>query len=175
MNISFAGFFSGMSAIVWVLLAVGLIAIVLDMFTSGIGLFSIAGGLCLLAGIVVRLVSGKEPLLESFIYVVLMVVLLAVLLGVLFSLVAMSAKNGILSRSPFVQSRTALPVNKKVGEDFSFLIKKQGVIVSDCRPIGKAKIDGQIYEVIAVGEYIYCNNVVSVIKVDGNKVTVEKI
>ena len=59
--------------------------------------------------------------------------------------------------------------------DFSFLVGKEGEVVSDLKPSGKVVIDSKIYDVTTSKEYIYSGAKVKVIYVLAQKIVVKKI
>ena len=59
--------------------------------------------------------------------------------------------------------------------NYSFLIGKIGECVTDLKPIGKAKIEGNIYNVKSEKYYLYNGNRVRVVRTEGSTIYVEKI
>jgi len=55
------------------------------------------------------------------------------------------------------------------------LIGKQGTVVNDLRPAGRAEIDGQSFDVVSTGDYIEKGEEVIVSEVDGNRIVVKPI
>lgn len=51
---------------------------------------------------------------------------------------------------------------------------KQGIALSDIRPMGTALFDDEKYEVSSEGEKIPVHSKLSILKIDGNKITVKK-
>jgi membrane-bound ClpP family serine protease len=54
------------------------------------------------------------------------------------------------------------------------LVGKTGVVVSDCRPAGRALIEGRKYDVVTAGDFLEQSTPVVVKEVSGNRVVVAK-
>ena len=65
----------------------------------------------------------------------------------------------------------------KVNERYTdgLQIEMRGEAVSDLKPIGKAEINNQVYEVTSHGHLIDAGEKVKIIKITGNKIIVESI
>lgn len=59
-------------------------------------------------------------------------------------------------------------------KDYSFLLNKDGTVVSDLRPVGRAKIGEDTYEVISTSEMISSGELITVTRVQGAKVYVTR-
>lgn len=55
------------------------------------------------------------------------------------------------------------------------LAGREGLAESDLRPAGIAMIDGKRYDVVTDGEFLEPNTRIRVLKVDGNRIMVEKL
>jgi membrane-bound serine protease (ClpP class) len=62
-----------------------------------------------------------------------------------------------------------------VESDFSKLIGKTGVAVTVLRPIGKAEIEGEIFQVETNGSFIQTESEIKVIKIQGNNIIVRSV
>jgi membrane-bound serine protease (ClpP class) len=51
-------------------------------------------------------------------------------------------------------------------------VGKTGIAASALRPAGKAKIDGELVDVVTLGDFIEKDARVRVLKVDGNRIVV---
>lgn len=60
-------------------------------------------------------------------------------------------------------------------ESFSNLEGKQGMAITTLRPAGKAKIDGQLIDVMSEGDFIKKGDKIKILKVEGNRILVRKI
>jgi membrane-bound serine protease (ClpP class) len=59
-------------------------------------------------------------------------------------------------------------------EDYSPLLNKTGVSVTDLHPSGKAKIEGETIEVVTNGDFIESGQEIEVVEVEGIRVVVQK-
>ncbi|MBR2323960.1 MAG: hypothetical protein IKA39_03600 [Clostridia bacterium] len=154
------------------LYALGIIHVVIEMFTLGFGPFGLVGIICLIAGIVVRFIAGATT-----IEIILTILGIVALLGVMLSLTAKSAKSGKLSKSAIILNQSAVPFDKTEGtDDYTYLLGKEGITTTFLRPVGKAKVDDEIVEVINEdATVIEQGEKVLIVKVEGQKVIVRKI
>ncbi|PHS29166.1 MAG: hypothetical protein COA82_12940 [Alkaliphilus sp.] len=60
-------------------------------------------------------------------------------------------------------------------KDYSMLLNKEGLVKSYLRPTGRIEIEGEVYDVIADGDFVEKGLRVKVIKVEGRKIVVNKI
>ena len=154
-----------------VLLILGTIFIIVEIFQPGFGFFGISGIILVIAGMAVRLFMSKRGSLIVQFFVMLICVSLAVCIALIIML--HSIKKGKLSRTGLVQNALAVSEGKTSGtEDFSQLIGKIGVSTSVLRPSGNAVIDGKLYSVVSQSLLIEKGKDVEVIAVEGVKITV---
>ncbi|MDI6860712.1 MAG: NfeD family protein [Caldisericia bacterium] len=52
---------------------------------------------------------------------------------------------------------------------------KRGKVITTLRPSGTIEIDGKRYDAISLGEFIEKDSRVKVVKIEGNKIIVEKL
>ena len=111
-------------------------------------------------------------MLVSFLVVLFFIVIL-----ILFLVFIRSARFGLISKTPFVEKRTAVPKDfaDKDKNSYKVLIRQRGVAMTDFTPSGRFMIDDKIYDGITKGESLDKNNVIKVIDVEGNKIIVEKV
>lgn len=83
----------------------------------------------------------------------------------------------ILAKSPLTLRKTLDKKDGVVSQDMELvkLIGKQGTVVNDLRPAGRAEIDGQIFDVVSTGEYLEKSEKVVVSEVDGNRIVVKPV
>ncbi len=161
--------FTGMEAIPAILITVGILFCIIEMFIPGVGFFGISGSISIVAGIVIRFIRGF-----NLTQLLILVFIIAVILTMVGLAVVHSVKVGLLSHSPLVNNKTAIPVNF-VNEDLNNLVGKTGFLITECRPIGKAKIEGNIYEVITDSQLLSEDTDIKVIRIDGNNIVVKGI
>jgi membrane-bound serine protease (ClpP class) len=85
-----------------------------------------------------------------------------------------SLKKGLLFRSPIVlKDRIEAEAVKPSSGSLEHLIGKTGKTLTPLRPSGIAVIDGQRYSVETQAMFIDRDSEVTVLKVDGTKITVQ--
>ena len=151
-----------------ILSILGLAFLIAELFLPGFGVSGIFGVICLIAVSVMQFATAK-PLTAILVTIVLGLILIAMVI-----LFMRSMKNGLLFRSPIVlkeriESEAIQPSTGALEE----LVGKTGVAVTPLRPSGIALIDGQRYSVESQGTFIEKDSAVTVIKVDGPKITVQ--
>ena len=165
--------FQEMNVAAAICLGIGLILLIIEIFTPGFGLFGIAGVIMSIIGIVLRATAGGRG---NPVFQVLLLLLLLIIACVLaFVVMAVSSKKGLLSKTPFIMKESA--VSKGVAEgtaDYTALVGKQGRTLCALRPSGIAEIDGVRYDVIAEGEFVDADETVSVLRVEGVRIVVVK-
>ncbi|MDD3946718.1 MAG: NfeD family protein [Clostridia bacterium] len=164
--------FSGMQAPVIVCLVVGLIFVIIEIFQPGFGIFGILGGLLLVVGIILRVLVGDG---NVFAQIALLLFFLSIIIIGAFIIMVQLSKRGWISRSPLFQKATAVATDRSEGtDDFSLLIGKDGIATTDLRPVGKAEIEGRVYDVVSDTFYVAKSSKITVIAAEGVKITVKK-
>ncbi|MBQ9114738.1 MAG: hypothetical protein IJY07_02255 [Clostridia bacterium] len=162
-------YFRGMSWLVALLMVLGFVLILIELFQNGFGIFGVIGAVVIALGIVLR-VSVGDGVIFAQIFISVFIESIAVLIA--FLVLLKTGKAGWLRRSPIVESTESHTENEQIGE--------YGTALTDIAPIGVANIEGEVKDVvtesfnIAQGE----NLKVSHTENDGdnnNKIVVEKI
>lgn len=159
-----------------VLLAVGgLVLLALEIFViPGFGIAGVLGILGIAAGLVLSLVGPGNTV--ELLLLVAMRVMVSLLLAVVASVV-------------LLRFMTRLPIGRKLVLDTGLaasagyasapetdarLLGKQGVASSPLRPAGIALIDGVRVDVVSNGDAVDPGEAIVVVRVDGNRVVVER-
>lgn len=150
-----------------ILCIVGIALLIIELFLPGFGVSGIMGILCLAAVIVIEFLTAS-PTTAYIVAAVLIAIL--ILMIVLFM---RSMKKGLLFRSPIVLKDNIEAVAVRPSAcDLKSLIGKQGTVVTPLRPSGIVQIEGQRYSVESQAVFVEKDAVVTVIAVDGTKITV---
>jgi len=165
----FAGqWMAGLAGIVEILLFLsGLVLIVVEFYTPGLGLFGFAGLGCILASLFFTL-GGDVRALN--ILAVSMVGAVAVFLLILKKLPSsklwsrMVLKDSERTKDGFVSAH-----------DYSHYVGQQGRTLTLLRPAGIAEINGEHLDVVADGQYVKMGTIVTVISVSGNRIVVRPV
>lgn len=160
--------FNTMQWYIYIPLILGVVLLVVESYVPGFGIFGISGFACLIGAIVAQGVLYGSAAQVLFL---ISLSILAVLL--VFFIFLRSARYGVLSRTPFIETRTDIPVDEK--NELNMLIGQRGVAITPLRPSGKFMIDDKVYEGITAGEPVDKDDIVKVVVVEGNKIKIEKV
>lgn len=168
---SFSTLFANAGVVTAICLAVGLIFCTIECFIPGFGFFGFSGTGLIVFGIVYRMVNGGDMWHLLYMFLIVILVMVIVIL-----IAIRSARFGLLSKSPFIEKSTALPTDYSDDEkNYAFLLNKEGVAKTTCKPVGTAEIDGNIFQVVSLGKYIDEEKKVKVVSVEGETITVQEI
>ncbi len=163
--------FTEMNVVPAILLTLGLILCIIEMFVPGFGAFGISGIVCLIGGIVAKMLYGGT-VTQMF----ALIVIFAIILLIMFGIAVWSAKRGLISRSPMVLKETALPENyAEADKSLQKLKGKEGLTVTICRPFGTIQIDDKFYDASSVDEYLEKGTLVKVVEVEGDQIYIQKV
>ncbi len=166
----FVSLFTEMNLVPAILLTIGLILCIIEMFVPGFGVFGITGLLCLAGGVVAKMFYGGT-VTQLFI----LLFLIAIILLLVFGIAVWSAKKGLISRTPLVLKETALPENyDQVDTNLEKLIGKEGITVTLFRPQGMVQIGDKFYDAISIDEYLEKGTRVKVVELQGTTLYVKK-
>ncbi len=152
-----------------VLLFLGLVLIGLEMFVPG-GIIGIIGATMM--GIGVWLCFDQYGMQEGF------AVLLLCIAATIVVVVTAFRKFPHTTVGKWVILGSNASKEEGYTSDTYFnagLLNKEGITESKLRPSGIALFDGDRYDVVTEGEYVDANTRVRVLRVDGNRIVVEKV
>lgn len=148
------------------LLIAGFVLVGIEMVLPGFSVPGVSGIICLVAGVFALADSAMEA-------AVITLAVLAVL-GILMAVILKFLSNGRL-KTPIVmdeeQQRTKGYLSSS---DLNYLLGKQGVTMTDLRPVGIGRFDGVNFDVMSGGNYIPKGTEVEIIKVEGSKLLVQE-
>lgn len=166
----FAQIFTEMNWIPAVLLSLGLVFTIVEVFVPGFGFFGVVGIGSLIAGVVVRIVQGLSVV--QSLALVLIVLGFFVIAGMYM---VFSAQHGILSQTGLFETKTTLRQDyNKTEKELRKLVGKSGKAISKLNLGGKAKIRGKIYDVVSATSLIPAGSHVKVIAIKDNQIIVRK-
>ncbi|MDR0937150.1 MAG: serine protease [Oscillospiraceae bacterium] len=160
------GVLDGLTTLTIVLLIVGLVLIVVEFFIPG---FGIAGGLgivCWIAAIILTAKTMRDALILGG--------CLALIAAALVWLFVLLGAHGKLPKKLVLSDSTDKAEGFSSAVDYSGLLGKRGAATTALRPAGKARIDGEIYDVVSPGEFLAKDTVVEVAEVEGIRIVVRK-
>lgn len=153
-----------MWTIIIVLILIGLLMMILEMLViPGSGFAGILGFILMAAGI--WLAYTRQGIMAG--NITLVSTLAINIIGLILTLRSKTWKRASLK---------AVNTGKVNEIDESLLeIGKNGITISRCAPMGKAKFDNLYYEVSTLSEFIDENEKVEIIRISGNKIFIKKL
>lgn len=148
-----------------VLLGIGLVLFIVELFLPGLGAAGIAATIALLAAVLLQI---GNPTGILFLIALILFVLVALLLLVFFL-----ASKGKFNRARFVLHESSQgQATERREERFTQYTGAVGVAVTPLRPAGKAQFGGETLEVVTGGEFLPVNARVEVTSVQGLRILV---
>ena len=152
------------------LFGLGILLLLLEIFViPGFGVTGFSGILCIIGSVIMGFGGLQQTwdaitalLLYSFVFGFLAWKLIprTKLLHPLINDTAMTPEAGYTAVEPSL---------------YEHLKGMEGVTASVCRPSGKIRVGGELYDAVSEGEFIESGEHVLVINVEGNKITVRRI
>jgi len=145
------------------LIAVGVAAILLEMFVPSFGIIGVAGFGCLIASVVLAYVHLGGTLGTVFLAAVLVLAPAMIFLGLkLFP-------RTFFGKWLIHREDLATPEARHAG-----LAGREGRALTDLHPAGTALVDGQRISVVTGGEYVGKDEAVTVVAVEGSRIVVRR-
>ncbi|MEG1559913.1 MAG: NfeD family protein [Clostridia bacterium] len=166
----FEQYFGALGPAVIICLVVGLVLMMIEMATPGIGIPGAIGAVALIAAIVLTAAgSGQNAFFNALI--TLAIILVILLVAALF--IFRSFNKGALSRSPIIlKDKIDGDSNSLSDQEMKDMIGRRGICVNTLRPAGNAEFDGKKLDVVSKGEFIQRGTPVRIVAVDGTKILV---
>ena len=166
----FAQIFTEMNWIPALLLILGVVLMLIEVFVPGFGFFGISGIVSLVAGIIVRICQGLN-LTQSL---ALILIVFGFFTIATFFMV-FSAQHGILGRTGLFETRATISKDYNVASrQLRKLVGRSGKAVTNLSLAGKAKIHGKIYDVVSITSYIEEGSNIKVVEIKDNTIMVRK-
>lgn len=148
------------------LLLAGVVLLAIELVVPGFGVFGIAGMACTTIGAFFVMGGGLPAML------ILLGIYLVLALAIAFLCLYLPKESRY---NPFVLwTRQQNSAGYTGGEDLSSLLGKQGKALTTLRPAGTIVLDGKRLDVSSLGDYIEKDTLVTIVKVEGSKIFVEK-
>ncbi|QQK75868.1 nodulation protein NfeD [Salicibibacter cibarius] len=150
----------------WVIIlyAAGLVSIVIDGKLLGDGTLSFIGGVLMIIGLTVPAPDLIYAVLVGF----------AVIVGGLasFFFTKVFPRRDLWSKMTLKETMSSEEGYNSMNEGYSELIGKEGMTLTDFRPIGTVEIEGQTYSATTGASWLEKNTEVKVASVDGTRIVV---
>ena len=163
---SLGSFFEQIKAWEIVILVLGFILLIVEMFVPG---FGIAGGIGIALLILGIILTAQTPL-QALVMFGILVVLVAIVLWIILR----SAKKGKLARSLILRSSSTREAGYSASRDMSDQVGRTGVASTYLRPAGIGEFEGRRLDVVSEGEFIEKGMCIRITKVFGSRIVVEK-
>lgn len=161
-------FITQISFIQGLVLIIGVILVIVEMFHPGFGAPGITGSILIVLGIILISKTIEQALI--------LIILILAILGIALSITLHSATKGRLSRSPFILKHSQQKETGYIGiNDLDFFLGKEGITSTVLRPSGVADFDGVKIDVVSEGAFIPQDRRVKVIKVSSSSILVREI
>ena len=152
---------------VLIMMLVGVVLLVVEMYVPGFGAPGISGIALLVLGFVLL----RPPLAQGLI----LFAILAAILCVALSVCLYSASKGRLSKSKLVLNDVAVSAKAAESNDLNYFIGREGVTHTALRPAGIGEFDGVKLNVVSDGEFIGKDKPIRVQSVEGNRIVVREM
>lgn len=147
----------------------GLLFLVIEMFTPGVGVPGVLGILCLVSVIVMQLGWGSQTVALYITAIALLIIILAIIL------IVRSLQRGKLSRSFLVLNDSIDGASTDITPDSATaLTGSVGLAITTLRPTGIAEINGKRLDVMTTGTFVPKGRPVRVTNVEGLHILVEE-
>lgn len=150
----------------FIIFLLGILLIIIEFYVPDFGIIGIAGLLAVIISLFMHL--GDIPNLILTILSVILVAAVAIIIPLRLGRSLTIGPNFVLNTSS----------NKEAGyssqKDYSYLMLANGITITTLRPVGRADIDGEYYEVISLEDMIKEGESIYVARVEGAKIYVRK-
>lgn len=153
-----------------ILIIVGIIAIILEVFVPDYGILAIIGVSLMISAIIFSFIKFDFP--TGLIFLLIVLVLFPVIFIIAFNLFPRSyfGKKLILNMEEKASSGFTVDLSLK-----EITIGTTGIAVTPCRPSGIGLFNNKKLDVLTVGEYIDKGEKIVITKIEGTKIIVKKL
>lgn len=156
------------SVIATVLYILGICCLIIEIFIPGFGFFGITGLSLVGVSIVTKVICGAN--VEKILLQILICfcVIIALLVWIIIS-----AKKGLISKSPLISSGTAIPTFYS-DDNLKVYISENGETLTTCRPVGKIRLGEEIFDAKCEDGYLKVGEKITVVNVKDNMLIIRK-
>lgn len=151
-----------MDSIALILVVVGVVLLVAEIFIPSFGITGLIGIVSILAGVILTAESFIGGLIMFIIILIIAIVLMYIAYRIMSSV-----------KSPFVLK--AAIEDEKPNEKLEFFVGKTGLALTPLRPSGTADFEGVRLDVLTRGEFIEKGSNVTVDEIKGKKIIVKAL
>ena len=84
-------------------------------------------------------------------------------------------RKGRLKKTPIIESGSAIPQDYGVDKEKEALVGKVGIVISECKPVGKAEFDGKVFTVISKNKNVNIGSLVVVEEIKDSLILVKEL
>ncbi|MBN1624308.1 MAG: hypothetical protein JXN10_03150 [Clostridia bacterium] len=150
-----------------ILLTLGLLFLLAEIFIPGFGIAGITGIILFIVGIIMTA--------NTFIEALVMFLILLLILAVVIMIVVRSASKGKLSKTLILNDSLSKEKGFSGVEDMKIFEGKKGIALTVLRPAGIGMFDGVRLDVVAGGSFIEEGTKIEIAEVEGRRIVVQKI
>lgn len=162
--------FTGMHWVSALLLIVGAVLVIVELFVPGFGFFGISGSISIVAGVIVRICQGLN-LTQALTLILLIVGFFVFIVAIMIY----GAQYGILGKTGLFERRSTLSTDyNEADKRTRKLVGKSGKAITNLDLAGQAKIRGDIYDVVSISSYIEKGSNIKVVEIKDNNIMVRK-
>lgn len=151
-----------------IFLIAGFILVGIEMCIPGFGVFGISGISCLVIGIFLTAQSIEQGIMFTIIVIVILAVMLTLMMLIVHSRKVISPMilNDEMKNNPEYIDE----------EDLEYLVSKEGVAITDLRPLGKGDFDGIQLDVKSDdGKFIKHDSKIQIVRVKDHVLSVKSL
>lgn len=145
----------------------GLVLIVFELYTPGMGIFGICGIIAMFASLFLTL--GANAAAVNLLAISLIVALIA------FLVLLRHLPSSKLWSKLILHTQETKSAGFSSSRDYSHYLAKTGVSLTGLRPAGTMLIEGIQLDVVSEGQFVEPNTVVKVVSVSGNRIVVRPV
>lgn len=148
-----------------ILLTVGLIFLLAEVFIPGFGVAGILGIIFFVIGIILTA--------NTFLDALVMFVILLFILAIVILFVVRSASKGRLSKTLVLNQANSSEQGFSGFEDMNVLLGREGKALSFLRPAGIGLFDGVRLDVVSKGGFIEEGTSIKIVEITGRRIVVD--
>lgn len=150
-----------------ILLVLGLIFLLAEIFIPGFGIMGILGIILFVVGIILTASTFAEALV--------MFLILLLILAIVIILVVRSATKGRLNKKLVLKDSLSKEKGFSAVEDMKVFLGREGKAITMLRPAGIGQFDGVRLDVVTKGAFIEEETDIKITEVVGRRIVVEVI
>ena len=166
-------YFTDLSTISIILFLVGIILMIVEMFTPGFGLAGLSGLIILIFDVIFSANSFKHVFCLMFFFMLIFFVM--IFLAIIFIILLYLISHDKLPNHLVLKEKTSTSSGFISNDEQTDLVGLIGTTITELRPAGIAMINYKRIDVVSHGDYIERKKKVRVINVKGNRIIVKEI